>query len=211
MNPEIIGISGSPIKDSNTDRLIQAVLDNSGLDSAFVKLSRINVKPCIACKGCVPDNICKVKDDFPELAEKIKSAKALVIGGYIPYSQIDAFTKSLLERFWSLRHRKNLLKGKLGATVLTGCFPEPLAAVNQALAAEMTLFENMELMGQLSVQGNIPCAFCGEGDDCEMSGLPMMFEAGTKAEEIPYNAVEDQADVWAEAAAVGRAIGERLA
>ncbi|MEH0022901.1 MAG: flavodoxin family protein [Desulfobacter sp.] len=210
MNPEIIGISGSPVKDSNTDRLIQEVLESSGLESEFVKLSRINVRPCIACKRCITDNICKVNDDFPALAEKIKTAKALVIGGYIPYSQIDAFTKSLLERFWSLRHRKNLLKGKLGATVLTGCFPEPLAAVNQALAAEMTQFENMELMGQLTVQGNIPCAFCGKGDDCGMSGVQMMFGPEAKAKDIKYAAVENQEEVWKEAASIGRTIGARL-
>lgn len=210
MRPEIIGISGSPVKKSNTDRLVQAVLDASGLESEFVKLSRMTVRPCIACKRCVPDNICKVNDDFPALAEKLKTAKALVIGGYIPYSQIDGFTKALLERFWSLRHRKNLLKGKLGATVLTGCFPDPLAAVNQALAVEMTQFENMVLVGQLTIRGNIPCAFCGKGDDCGMSGLPAMFGPETRAKEVEYTAVEDQKDVWDEAASIGRAMGGRL-
>ena len=59
----------------------------------------MNKKKIFACQIFTD----KVKDDFPELAEKIKTAKALVIGGYIPYSQIDGFTKALLERFWSLR------------------------------------------------------------------------------------------------------------
>ena len=72
MYPQILGISGSPIKNSNTDRLVQAVLAASGLKAEFVKLSRINVRPCIACLGCKEDNICKVKDDFPELAEKVR-------------------------------------------------------------------------------------------------------------------------------------------
>lgn len=111
MTTDIIGISGSPVKNSNTDRLVKTILDASGLTSEFVKLSKMSVKPCMACKGCVQDNICKVKDDFPELAEKIKGAKAIIIGGYIPYGQIDGFTKALLERFWSLRHINNLLRG----------------------------------------------------------------------------------------------------
>jgi len=38
---EILGISGSPIKNSNTDRLVKALLDATGLESEFVKLSRI--------------------------------------------------------------------------------------------------------------------------------------------------------------------------
>lgn len=103
MQAQIIGISGSPIKDSNTDRLVGAILDATGLESEFVKLSRINVRLCFACKKCVPDNICKVKDNFQELAEKIKTAGALIISAYPPYGQIDGFTKALLERFWSFR------------------------------------------------------------------------------------------------------------
>ena len=60
MHPKIIGISGSPTKESNTDRLVQTVLQISGLESEFVQLSSINVRPCLACKKCVPDNVCKV-------------------------------------------------------------------------------------------------------------------------------------------------------
>lgn len=210
MSVDVLGISGSPIKDSNTDRLIKAVLDETGAESEFVKLSSINVRPCLGCKKCVPDNVCKVNDDFPGLAEKIKTAKALVIGGYIPYSQIDGFTKALLERFWSLRHQTNLLKGKLAATILTGCIPEALAAVNQSLAAEMTVYENMDLIGQLTIQGNVPCAFCGKGDECEMGAIESMFGPGTKASDIKYARVEDQKGAWEEAKCIGRLIGERL-
>ena len=73
MTIEILGISESPVKNSNTDRLVKAMLDATGLESKFIKLSNINVRPYLACKQCVPDNICKVKDDFPYLAEKIKT------------------------------------------------------------------------------------------------------------------------------------------
>ena len=120
MYPQILGISGSPIKNSNTDRLVQAVLAASGLKSEFVKLSRINVRPCIACLGCKEDNICKVKDDFPDLAEKVRRAGALVVGGYCPYGSVDAFTKAFLERLFSQRHQHGLNRGKLAVVVTTG-------------------------------------------------------------------------------------------
>lgn len=184
MSAEVLGISGSPIKNSNTDRLVKAVLDATGLKSEFVKLSKINVRPCLACKKCVPDNVCKVRDDFPELAEKIKKAKALIIGAYIPYGQIDGFTKALLERFWSLRHVNNLLRGKLCATVLTGLMPDVLDNVNQSLAAELMEYERMDLVGQLTIKGNIPCLTCGEGDECEMSGLKMMYGPDAKTSDF---------------------------
>lgn len=209
MTYKVLGISGSPTKNSNTDRAIAAILDATGLETEFIKLSTINVRPCLACKKCVSDNVCKVKDDFPALAEKIKSAKAIVIGGYIPYGQIDGFTKALLERFWSLRHMENLLSGKLSATVFAGLSPEQLAAVNQSVALEFREYENMELLGQVTIQGNIPCAFCGVGDKCKQSNVPLFFP-GVPASDIPYSRVENQDAVWAEATRIGQLINERL-
>lgn len=210
MAVKVLGISGSPVKNSNTDRLVNAILEATGLETEFVKLSRINVRPCFACKKCVPDNICKVKDDFQGLAEKIKNAGALVIGAYTPYGQIDGFTKALLERFWSFRHVNNLLKGKLCATVLTGLDPRVLEAVNLALATEIRDYERMELVGQLSILGNLPCLTCGQGDDCEMSGVQLLYGPAARTSEIGYARVEDQETVWAEAGRLGRLIGERL-
>lgn len=210
MTAAVLGISGSPVKNSNTDRLVNAILEATGQEAEFVKLSRINVRPCFACKQCVPDNICKVPDDFQALAEKIKTARALVIGAYPPYGQIDGFTKALLERFWSFRHVNNLLKGKLCATVMTGIDPRAMDAINLALATEMRDYENMELVGQLSVQGNLPCLTCGEGDECEMSGLQLMYGPDAKTTDIGYARVEDQAQVWDEAARLGSLIGNRL-
>jgi len=207
---EILGISGSPVTNSNTDRLVKAMLDATGFESEFVKLSNINVRPCLACKKCVPDNVCKVKDDFPELSEKIKNAKALIIGAYIPYGQVDGFTKALLERFWSLRHVNNLLKGKLCATILTGLNPEALDSVNQALATELRDFERMELVGQLSIQGNLPCLSCGEGDRCEMSGVKILYGQDAKTSDHGYTRVENQEEVWEEAMRIGRLIGESV-
>ena len=210
MSIEVLGISGSPIENSNTDRLIQAVLDATELEFEFVKLSQINIRPCLACKQCVPDNICKVKDDFPELAERIKKAKALIIGAYIPYKQIDGFTKALLERFWSLRHVNNLLRGKLCATVLTYLSGEAADNVNQALVIQLKTMERMELIGQVMIKGNIPCLTCGEGDECEMSGLKKRYGPDAKSSDYPYSRVEDQKEVWEEAMRIGRLIGQRV-
>ncbi len=59
MQPQIIEISGSPIKNSNTDLLIQAVLESSGLNlnlkgtcfwmttaGFFLLLTKINYSTC---------------------------------------------------------------------------------------------------------------------------------------------------------------------
>ena len=206
---DIIGISGSPVRNSNTDRLVRAVLEASGLETEFVKLSNINVAPCRACKRCVEDNICKVKDDFPALAEKVKSARAMVIGSYCPYSSLDGFTKAFMERLWSMRHQTNLNRGKLVVTAVTGMWPEIRDKVSEMLALEI-MMEKMELVGQLKVNGNIPCLTCGVGDVCEMSGALLRNIPVEKINADSCVKVEDQKEVWEEALQLGRTLGERL-
>lgn len=199
----MIGISGSPVKNSNTDRIVKHILDSSGHESEFIKLSSITVRPCMACKKCVEDNICKVKDDFPPIAEKIKKADAIVVGSYCPYGSVDGFTKAFLERLWSLRHVNNLVQGKKAITVVTGLIPEITSKVSGMIAMEM-LMDRMDLIGQIEVTGNVPCLTCGKGDECEMSAVPLLFGKDAKASVDKCIAVEDQKDVWQKAFDLGR-------
>jgi multimeric flavodoxin WrbA len=211
MGPQIIGISGSPIKNSNTDRLVKAVLESSGLKSEFVKLSKINVRPCIACLGCKKDNICKVKDDFPELAEKVRRAGAIVVGGYSPYGAVDGFTKAFLERLFSLRHQNGLLRGKLAVVVATGIgrgAPGLEEASNQ-IAHTLNL-EGMAVLGQLKVTGNPECMVCGFGESCPMSALPWIFGDDTKVTPEKFSNVEDQTETWEQAKKLGQEIAQKL-
>jgi len=210
MYPQILGISGSPIKNSNTDRLVQAVLDASGLKAEFVKLSRLNVRPCIACLGCKEDNLCKVKDDFPELAEKVRHAGALVVGGYCPYGSVDGFTKAFLERLFSMRHQHGLSRGKLAVVVTTGIGRgAPGVAEAAAQIAHALQMEGMEVLGQLQAVGNPECLVCGFGESCPMSALPWVFGEDTKVTPEKFCRVEDQ-EVWGQAQELGREITRRL-
>jgi multimeric flavodoxin WrbA len=211
MQPQIVGISGSPIKNSNTDRLIQAVLESSGLSTEFIKLSEINVRPCIACLGCKKDNICKVKDDFPELAEKVRKAGAIVVGGYSPYGAIDGFTKAFLERLFSLRHQNGLNRGKLAVAVTTGIgrgAPGLEEASNQI--AHALKLEGMNVLGQLKVIGNPECMVCGYGESCPMSALPWIFGDDTRVTPDKFSNVEDQTNTWEQAKTFGKEISRRL-
>ena len=211
MNPQIIGISGSPIKNSNTDRLIQAVLDASGLSSEFVKLSKINVRPCIACLGCKKDNICKVKDDFPELAEKVRHAGAVVVGGYSPYGAADGFTKAFLERLFSLRHQNGLNRGKLAVVVATGIGrgAPGLEEASSQIAHALSL-EGMTVLGQLKATGNPECMVCGYGQTCPMSALPWIFGEDTEITPEKFSNVEDQTETWEQARVLGQEIARKL-
>jgi multimeric flavodoxin WrbA len=211
MNAAILGISGSPVKNSNTDRLVRAVLDSSGLEAEFVKLSLINVKPCIACVGCKKTNACVVKDDWPELAEKVQAAGAVVVGGYAPYGAVDGFTKAFLERMFSLRHRRGLNRGKLAVAVTTGIGrgAPGLKEANEQIAHALTL-EGMEVLGRLRATGNPECMVCGYGDTCPMSALPWIFGEDLEITPDKFCRVEDQREVWEGARRLGGEIARRL-
>ena len=77
---KVLGISGSPVPNSNTDTLIKTILEATGADQNFVKLSDIQVAPCRACKKCAYTNQCAIDDDFRWLSQMVLDADALVIG-----------------------------------------------------------------------------------------------------------------------------------
>lgn len=191
---KLLGVSGSPITNSNTDRAVLEVLKSSGLDYDFVKLSQVNIRPCMACKACAVDNVCKVKDDFQEVAEKLNQAEGLVIGGYIPYGMIDGFTKAFLERLWSMRHKSSLNEGKYIVSIISGLVPQSIETAQQMIATEM-MMERTNLVKQINILGNVPCLTCGYGNECKNSAVSMVFGEGTKASPDKCKAVEDMA-VW---------------
>ena len=117
---KVLGVSGSPIANSNTDRAVKMALEATGLDSEFIKLKDYTIAPCNACLGCVKINRCvNTQDDGIVLAEKAKEADALIIGCYTPYSSIDARTKAFLERLYTLCHIHGLMRNKPGGAIVT--------------------------------------------------------------------------------------------
>ncbi|MDR3584612.1 MAG: flavodoxin family protein [Desulfosporosinus sp.] len=206
MSIEILGISGSPVPNSNTDRLVLQVLRSSGLEYEFVKLSDINVGPCRACKACVEDNICKVNDDFPALSKKLLQVKGLVIGGYTPYRMLDAFTKAFLERLWSMRHLHSLNEKKCVVTIISGLRKETSDLALKSIAQELFM-EKMHHVAELSIEGNVPCLTCGFGNECPNSGVPHLFGKEAQASEILCRKVEDQS-VWEKATQSGKLLAQ---
>jgi multimeric flavodoxin WrbA len=181
MSVQVVGISGSPIPDSNTDRAVKRILELTGLTSQFVKLSDLDLSPCRACLGCVKTNQCVVQDDGPALAELFHGASAFVLGGYTPYSSLDARTKAFMERMYCHRHRIGGNARKFGVAVITTACPPgvqgmpPAAETATSQIGFWMMEEGMTNLGTMVIQGNAPCIRCGYGDDCTFSGIKMVF------------------------------------
>ena len=120
---KVLGISGSPRKDgtSGVYKLVKTVVENTGCEYEIVSLRGKQISGCIACLGCVKDNICKVKDDFGPLREKIVEADALVIGSPNYFNNVNALTHAFFERWFQFRHQEGrTLWGKLAVAVGVG-------------------------------------------------------------------------------------------
>ncbi len=162
----VLGISGSPVKDSNTDTLVKTILESTNVNQEFVKLSDINIGSCRACKNCVYTNCCVLDDDFQWLSQKVLDADALVIGSPVMYANVSGFTKAFIERLWSLRHVKQLTQGKIGATAVVGwtSTEDVTKWLNQVM-----MISGFQMVGSVIGHGSPGCLTCGPGETCHYS------------------------------------------
>ena len=205
---KVLGISGSPRKDQSTDQLVKEVLAGIGLETEFVSLSDKRIGPCIACLGCVQDNICKVQDDMQELRQKIVEADAYVIGGANYFSMLNGLTHCFLERFYQFRHQEGkAVAGKLGVAVgIGGSSGDPV------VESIKTFFQynQMECIGTVSAQGPASCFVCGYGETCKVGAIQMFFGPGTKITPEITPSLSKQPARLADARTLGNLLEKRL-
>lgn len=232
MSLEVLGVSGSPVKNSNTDTLVKAILQSTGAETKFVKLSEIKVGPCIACRKCAYTNQCVLNDDFKWLSQDVLDAKAIVIGSPVMYSAASAYAKAFIERMYSLRHVKLLTQGKICATIAVG--EVGADSVAQWLSTAL-MTGGMTSVGSMTAFGDPGCFNCGPGETCKYSiwnsvakragvdNFYMKAYAGY-LEALPDNdpftnpsykilkhrSVKDEPQVMAQADAIGKEIGRKL-
>lgn len=213
---KVLGISGSPIAGSNTDRALTLALESTGLEMEFVKLSNYRVEPCRACLGCLKTNRCVINDDGVLLAEKVKEADALIIAGFTPYSSLDARTKGFIERMYPLRHNKAFMAGKPGGAIITYAVPAdnemlpPAAEYGLNAIKFYMLEEEMDFVGEVRVLGNVPCIKCGMGNECPTSGLKMLYGTDATVASVGASAFDDQSAAVAAAIQLGQDIAQKL-
>lgn len=230
----VIGVSGSPTRNANTDKLVKAVLNSTGLDSAFVKLSDLNIGPCRACMACVNTNQCVLKDDFQEIGPLVTKADALIVGSPTIFGLPSAFTKAFMERLYAFRHVNLLTKGKVGAALSVGCAAEKDV---EAWLGRIMAFSGMDVVGTMSAKGTPCCFVCGSGETCsyaswnayspQVAGMDFGWDENYKGyleilpDNVPYvkgsakilrhhRNVEDEPEVMARARELGQAIRTRL-
>ena len=207
---KILGFSGSSRKNdvSGVYKIVETVFENTGIAYDLISLRGKKIGGCIACLGCVKDNMCKINDDMTALREKIVEADALVIGSPNYYSNVNAITHALLERWFQFRHRGNDdLWGKLVVAVGVGG-GEGLSPAN--VIEQICNYNLIETVAKVTGQGAASCYSCGYGETCSVSIPVMQYGKEVKITEDMIPDVCKQAEVMKLAANAGKNLNERL-
>jgi len=102
--------------------------------------------------------------------------------------------------------------GGRGVAVAVGINEGGIPGADRA-AEQITHFmrmEQMEVLGQVTATGNVPCLSCGYGIDCPTSAIPWIFGKVDGITEDMFKRVEDQTEVAELAIRLGREIREHL-
>ena len=177
---KVIGFSaGSVGREGNVDRMVKAILDKSGHDVEFVKLTELNFSGCKGCAQlCARPQVCQLADDAQPYYEKVKEADAVVIGTPVYFDTITSTVWAFIERFFGYRHVDIPIAGKPFVTVVGGAMT--LDSAVEQLHKVLGAFE-VNVIDTIRFESKVPpCFKCGRHKECEIGGLYMMLGDATK-------------------------------
>ena len=119
---KVIGLIASPRgKDSNTLKLVNAVLDGAKEEGAEIELIDLYTRKidyCTACGVCYAKGECIILDDFQDLFDNVMGAEGIVLGAPNYINSVPAPMKALFDRMADAIHCQ-MFTGKYGCSVCT--------------------------------------------------------------------------------------------
>jgi multimeric flavodoxin WrbA len=119
---KVIGISGSPRSNSNSEILLKHALEpfieNKWEVISFL-LSEKNVAPCKGCDDCNQLGKCSINDDMDILFEAFVSCSAIIIASPVYYRNVTSQLKAVFDRSYALKD-KHSLADKVGGAIAVG-------------------------------------------------------------------------------------------
>jgi multimeric flavodoxin WrbA len=176
---KILGFSSGAVgREGNVDRMVKAVLEGSGQDTQFVKLSELTYSGCKGCVArCARPQRCMLEDDLLPWYEAIREADALVIGTPVYFDGINGLCYSFLERFFGYRHVTVPIAGKPVVLIVNGAMK--LDGAELQLRRMLGEFFQVKIQDVIRFQTEVPpCLRCGRHRECRIGGLYMMLGEG---------------------------------
>ena len=124
---KILGICSSPVKDSNTERILKETLDSVKADDVHTELVTLKgktIQDCVQCNWCLlkqeEGRYCSIEDDMVELYPKIIAADGLLLATPVYLARLSGLMAAMLDRMRALDYGKRTngcLKHKVGAGI----------------------------------------------------------------------------------------------
>ena len=122
----VLGIMGSPRRNSNTEILLDRALEgatDAGAEIEKVLISKLKISPCLEIYACFKDGNCTIKDDMRALYEKLVEADRIVFASPIFFYGVTGQAKSMIDRCQALWARRHVLgMGKEDKRARSGVF-----------------------------------------------------------------------------------------
>lgn len=123
---KVLGIMGSPRRQSNTEILLDTALAGAkkmGAEVEKVAVSGLKIQPCLEIYACRKDGKCAIKDDMQQLYEKLLEADHIVFASPIFFYGLTSQAKAIVDRCQALWVRKYVLgMGKEDRRIRRGVF-----------------------------------------------------------------------------------------
>lgn len=113
MTIKVLGVSGSPKREGNTEKLLDQAMAGAKNQGALVQkliLNELKFVPCQDCSGCDETGICIQEDDLELVYNQVKEAGILILASPIFFGSLSAQTKMMIDRFQSWWIAKYVLK-----------------------------------------------------------------------------------------------------
>ncbi|MDH4268947.1 MAG: flavodoxin family protein [Dehalococcoidia bacterium] len=111
-NMKVLGIMGSPRKQSNTEILLDKALEGAGEAGAEVEkvlVSKLKISPCLEIYACRKDGNCAIKDDMQLLYKKLLEADHVIFASPMFFYGVTSQAKAIIDRCQALWVRKHVL------------------------------------------------------------------------------------------------------
>ena len=168
---KLIGFSSGGVgHEGNVGRIVKAIMDKSGLEAEFVKLTDLTYSGCKGCvQLCAVPQVCRLQDDLFPYYQKIKEADAVVIGTPVYGNTFNAIMYSFLERFFGYRHVSFALQDKPFVLVVCGHRKTDTATEHLQERLRRSAVKIVDTVQFVS--NSPPCLMCGRHRECSIGGL----------------------------------------
>ena len=114
----VLGISGSPRKEKNTESLLQAALDSAqeaGAEIELLSLPGLSILLCTGCNTCVREKRCSQDgdDDMPIVKRMLEEADGIILAAPSYFGGVPGVMKNMMDRTRSLKMDGTRLRNRV--------------------------------------------------------------------------------------------------